>query len=128
MIPLFTDSTPLGERQDLATRLLAVKSDTVGDALDVSVHRFGAGFGKPHFPNSITQSTSFADLVTCHSWFIFRFVCLDSDFWTKEVTEWISMPSYLSSKAKINAINAINDCAERMVLSYQKTTFGMFCK
>ena len=52
MIPLalFSESTPLGERQDLATRLLAVKSDTVGDALDVSGHRFGADVGKPHFP------------------------------------------------------------------------------
>ena len=117
MIPLalFSDSTPLGERQDLAKRLLAVKSDTVGDGLDVSGHRFGAGFGKPHFPNGITVSTSLADLVTCHSWFIFRLLCLDSDFLTKEVTEWINMPSYLTSKAKINAVNAINDCAERGV-------------
>ena len=36
----------------LATRLLVVQSDTVADdGLDVPGHRFGADFGKSHFPN-----------------------------------------------------------------------------
>ena len=73
------------------------------------------GFGKPYFPNGSKESTSLTNLVICHSWLIFRLVCLDSDFLTKEVKKWISMPYYLSSKSKPNAINVINDCAERSV-------------
>ena len=38
-----------------------------------------------------------------------------SAFLNQEVSEWIKLPSYLSSKTKINAVNVINDCAERGV-------------
>ena len=116
MVPLalFSDLTPSDERHNLAERLLAVKSEH-GDMQDIPRCRFGTGFGKPHFPSNITQSTMLADFVAHDSWFIFNLLCLDTDFLIKEVSEWENLSSYLSSKMKINAVNVINDCAERGV-------------
>lgn len=116
MVPLalFSEVTPLDEQHNLANRLLAVKLDH-GNSQNIPRDRFGTGFGKPHFPREINESSTLADFVTYDSWFIFRLVGLNSDFLDKEVTEWIKLPSYLSSKVNIGAINVINDCAERGV-------------
>ena len=114
MVPLalFSEVTPPEERQNLAKRLLALKSDDIND---IPRDRYGTGFGKPRFPTDINESTSLGDFVTCDSWLIFSLLCLDSAFLYQEVNEWIKLPSYLSSKTKINAINVINGCAERGV-------------
>lgn len=116
MVPLalFSEATPSVERHNLAERLLAVRSEAE-DIQNIPRDRFGTGFGKPHFPSDITESTSLADFVSCDSWFIFSLLDLNSDFLNTDVNGWIALPSYLSSKLKTNAINVINDCAERGV-------------
>jgi hypothetical protein len=112
MVPLalFSDLTPSVERQNLAARLLEVRSGA-----DLPRDRFGTGFGKPRFPTKLTPSTTLAELVGVDSWFMFNLLHLESDFLIVDVDQWTEVPSFVSSKSKIDAINVINDCAERGV-------------
>lgn len=115
MIPLalWSDKVPADERRALADRLLAVKSD---NALITPQHRFGTGFGKPRFPtDTITMSTTLADLVGPDSWFIFYNLQLDSEFLMHDVAHWAYLASFNGSLINLNSINVVNDCAERGV-------------
>jgi len=116
MVPLalFSNRTPSDELRQLADRLLAVKSQH-GHTQNIPAERFGTGFGKPKFQPNITHGSKLADFVTQDSWFMFSLLGLDTDFLTEEVSEWMRLPSYLSSATNIGAINVINDCAERGV-------------
>jgi len=115
MIPfaLWSDKVPEDDRRALADKLLALKPD---NALITPQHRFGTGFGKPRFPNdTITISTTLADLVGPDSWFIFYSLQLDSEFLIHDVADWVNLASFNGSLINLNAINVVNDCAERGV-------------
>lgn len=86
MVPLalWSNKVPADERHALVERLLAVKPD---NALIAPQHRFGTGFGQPRFPNTITMSTTLADLVGPDSWFIFHNLQLESEFLMHDVAE-----------------------------------------
>jgi len=68
--------------------------------------RYGSGFGKPKFPDSITGTTILADLVGSDSWYTFETLHLDSrpTFLNKGMSDWESSDEYLA---------ATNDGAER---------------
>jgi len=115
MVPLalWSNKVPAADRRALADSLLAVKPS---NALMTPQNRFGTGFGKPRFPNeAITVSTTLADLVGADSWFIFNGLELDSEFLIHDVADWSNSASYNSSLLNLNAINVVNDCAERGV-------------
>ena len=73
------------------------------------------GFGKPKFPTMLNLSTTLSDLVGTDSWFIFDLFRLDSQFLTEDVEKWPNLISYKTSLKSIEAINLVNDCAERGV-------------
>ena len=115
MVPLalWSDKVPADDRRALADRLLTFKPD---NALANPQHRFGEGFGKPRFPEeTITMSTTLADLVGPDSWFIFHILELDSEFMTRDVVDWSDLPMFKVSGDNLNAINVVNDSAERGV-------------
>lgn len=114
MVPLalFSDVTPDETRRSLADRLLSVKPQS---NRSVPQERFGAGFGKPKFPSTISLSSTLADLVTPDSWFIFNILDLDSGFLAEDVSQWPLSAAYQTSVVNVQAINVINDCAERGV-------------
>ncbi len=86
------------------------------NALITPQHRFGTGFGKPRFPNdTITISTTLADLVGPDSWFIVYSLQLDSEFLIHDVADSVNLASFNGSLINLNAINVVNDCAERGV-------------
>ena len=114
MVPLalFSSKVPTEQRRTLADKLLAVKPAT---ERVTPLNRFGTGFGKPVFPPAITLSTALADLVGPDSWFTFHILQLNPEFLTADVADWPQLAAYQSSVVNLQALNVINDCAERCV-------------
>ena len=114
MVPLalWSKNVPDTDRRALADRLLAVKPAA---DLKSPQDRYGSGFGKPKFPESITATTTLTDLVGSDSWYIFDILQLDSTFLNKDVSDWASSDEYLAAITNIESLNAINDGAERGV-------------
>ena len=77
--------------------------------------RHGTGFGKPNFPSTLNATTTLTDLITEDSWFLFHILQIDSDFLHEGSHTWQDIHSYQQGHQKVNAINVINDCAERGV-------------
>src|SRR6218665_698090 len=59
-LALWSKNVPDTDRRALADRLLAVKPAADLKSLQ---YRYGSGFGKPTFPDSIAAKTTLADLV-----------------------------------------------------------------
>ena len=114
MVPLalFSSKVPPEQRRALADKLLAIKptSERV-----TPLNRFGTGFGKPVFPSAVTLSTNLADLAGPDSWFTFHILQLNSEFLTYDVADWLQLAAYQASAVNLEALNIINDCAERGV-------------
>jgi hypothetical protein len=114
MVPLalFSNKVPKEDRRSLADRLLVLKPT---DSLHQPTARFGSGFGKPTFPTTITLTTTLADLVDVDSWFTFELLKLDGQFLNEAVDDWSNCASYQASLTNLQALNVVNDCAERGV-------------
>ena len=117
MVPYWRDGAFVSfqqnsEKRKLADQLLALQPE---DDIRRPYNRYGTGFGKPNFPQSIEESTSLSDLVTEDSWFTLRLLKVDHKFLTEEVESWPVSPAYNSSLANVAAVNVINDFAERGV-------------
>ena len=114
MIPLalFSGCVPISERQALADALLKLRPV---NALEAPLNRFGNGWGKPRFPLSIECSTRLCDLVGVDSWFTINRLQLDTSFLEIPASEWSKSDAYISSAANVEALNVVNDCAERGV-------------
>lgn len=114
MVPLalFSEKVPMDEKQALADKLLAVKPE---EEVITPCNRFGTGYGKPQFPENITQSTSLAELAGSNSWFTLRILQIDHEFLADKVENWPLCAAYQSSIVSVGAINVINDTAERGV-------------
>jgi len=114
MVPLaiFSTSTPSATRRAIADSLIAIKP---ANGLKVPQHRSGMGFGKPVFPTTISPTTTLADLVGADSWFFFEILQLDPAFLTEDVDAWSESAAYQTSLKNLQAVNVVNDCAERGV-------------
>jgi hypothetical protein len=114
MVPLalWSNKVPVDTRRALADSLLAAKPD---NAVTNPQQKFGTGFGKPRFPTDVPMSTTLADLVGPDSWFMFHVLELNSEFLTNDVADWSSSASFNASLVNLNAMNVVNDCAERGV-------------
>lgn len=114
MVPLalFSSIVPLPDRRALADSLLAVKPST---PIIAPQQRFGTGFGKPVFPSDISLDTNLSDLVERDSWFTFHILKLNPDFLSEDVTDWPESAAFQDSKTNLQALNVINDSAERGV-------------
>lgn len=116
MIPLALFSNQVSEelKRSISDRLQTIKPDP---EVGLPQNRFGTGFGKPRFPQAINLSstTTLADLVGTDSWFMFNILQLNSDFLTKDIGEWKESDAYQNSQTNIQALNVVNDCAERGV-------------
>ena len=116
MVPLalFSNKVPTVERQALADSLLTCKPQ---EEMHVPKNRFGTGFGKPKFPTAtrITESTTLADLVAQDSWFLLNSLQIDHEFLKEPAETWSHSTSYQASLKNIDALNVVNDCAERGV-------------
>eukprot|EP00918_Siedleckia_nematoides_P031604 GHVU01068397.1.p1 GENE.GHVU01068397.1~~GHVU01068397.1.p1 ORF type:complete len:196 (+),score=29.36 GHVU01068397.1:165-752(+) len=111
-IALFSKKVPPEQRYALAISLLAVKPD--GD-LVAPEDRYGTGFGKPEFPSDMSESTTLADLVSKDSWFTMHALQINHEFLAEPVEAWPESAAYQASLANIDALNVINDSAERGV-------------
>ena len=77
--------------------------------------RYGTGYGKPIFPAKIDAYTTLSDLAGIDSWYIFYILGLSDAFLTDDVTTWPQNPDFKEYITKLQAINVINDSAERGV-------------
>jgi hypothetical protein len=111
-LAIFSEATPTDERQALAERLLSLKPE---DDLTVPQKHFGTDFGKPKFPELVTPTTKLADLVGQDSWFIFYILKLNDRFLIEKVEDGAHHAAYQECIQHVQAINVINDCAERGV-------------
>lgn len=113
MVPfaLFSSKVPAEVRSDIAKSMLLIKPET---ELVTPQNRFGTGYGKPQF-QTVTSSTSLGDLVGLDSWFTFHILQLDAAFLTDDVADWPHSAAFQASAANVQAINVINDSAERGV-------------
>ena len=114
MVPLalFSSKVPSEQRRALADKLLAVRPTT---EQVTPLNRFGVGFGKPVFPSAVTLTTTLADLAGPDSWFIFHILQLRPEFLSNDVVDWPQHAAYQASAVNLQALNVINDCAERGV-------------
>jgi hypothetical protein len=114
MVPLalWSSKVPDIERRALADRILAVKPDT--EVLKPQT-RFGMGFGKPKFPKTITLTSTLADFAGIDSWYTFHLLQLNPAFMIEDVANWPLSVAYQQSLENLQAVNVINDCAERGV-------------
>ena len=83
------------------------------DGMALPHDRYGTGFGKPKFPTAITDTTRLGDLVSADSWYIVELKEMDMDFLNDDVENCPGHPSFLSSKGKMNSLNAANDSTGR---------------
>ena len=77
--------------------------------------RYGTGFGKPEFPSDLSESTTLADLVSKDSWFTMYALQINHKFLEEPVAAWPESSDYQHSLRNIDALNVVNDCAERGV-------------
>ena len=110
-LAIFSDIVPKSKLQHLADKLVSVKPP---DELKLPQDRYGTGFGKPKFPDTISETTRLGDLVTGDSWFIVQLLEMNMDFLDDDVDNWPGHPSFLISK-KMTCLNVVNDSAERNV-------------
>ena len=73
------------------------------------------GWGKPRFPLSIDRSMRLCDFVHVYSWFTIYRLQLDTNFLQIPVNEWNKIAAYIFSAANVDAVNVVNDGAERGV-------------
>lgn len=113
MVPLalWSSKVPPQERKAIANAMLASKPNSTNAAFKLQ-GRYGMDFRKPKFPKHLTANTTLSYLVGADSWFLFY---LDSKFLLEDVSEWSNSASYTTSLTKLQAINVVNDCAERGV-------------
>ena len=113
MVPLalWSSKVPDIEQRALADRILAVKPDT--EVLKPQT-RFGMGFGKPKFPKTITLTSTLADFAGI-LWYTFHLLQLNPAFMIEDVANWPLSVAYQQSLENLQAVNVINDCAERGV-------------
>ena len=112
-LALFSDKVPTDERGAFANQLLTFKTAV---AIVAPRKQCGSSYGKPaEFPNNITSATSLADLVNEDSWFTLHILQVDIDFLIEDVNDWSKSSAYQESLADIEALNVINDYAERRV-------------
>ena len=78
-------------------------------------YRYGTGFGKPRFPENVSQNTALADLVGKDSWFTMNILQIDDQFLTDDVDTWSQSQACQSSQRNILAVNVVNNSAERGV-------------
>ena len=111
-LPLFSHFTSCAEKSLLADRLLEIQPAA---PVTSPRGRYRTGFGKPQFPpkEGITLSTKLAYFVLLDSWFMFYALKLQPSFLNEEVSRWPESGAYQASITNIQAINVINDCAER---------------
>ena len=81
----------------------------------VTPNRYGTGFGKPRFPENVTQTTTLADLAGKDSWFAVNILQIDGQFLTDNVDTWSQSQAYQSSLRNVLVVNVVNDSAERRV-------------
>jgi len=114
MVPLalFSNKVPQEEKRALGDRLLTVKPPEV---IHTPCDRFGTGFGKPKFPTGINRSTMLADLVSQDSWFTLQILEIDHEFLAEDVGSRSNFAAYQASVVNVDAMNVVNDCAERGV-------------
>lgn len=112
MVPLalFSDLVPDDQREELAVRLLELKPEIRPEAPS---QRHGTGFGRPTFPAAPSAETRLTDLVGVDSWFTLQLLQVDTSFLEVETRSWEMTQAYKSSKVKAQAVNVINDSAER---------------
>ena len=114
MIPfsLFSDLVAYSVKDEMAKKLLSLQPNS---PVITPSGRHGTGFGKPNFPRTLNATTTLTDLITEDSWFLFHASQIDSGFLHKGSHTWQDIGSYQQGQEKVNAINVINDCAERGV-------------
>ena len=114
MVPLalFSSVVPHDHRRALADRLLEVQPDF---PVTNPQGRFGTGLGKPRFPDDLTEKTTLADFVGPDSWYLFHHLKLDWAFLVTDVQEWTNSTAYQTSWTNVEALNVVNDSAERGV-------------
>ena len=79
----------------------------------VTPNRYGTGFGKPRFPENVTQTTTLADLAAKDSWLAMNNLQIDGQFLTDDVDTWSQSQAYQSSLRNVLVVNVVNDSAER---------------
>ena len=114
MVPLslFSNKVPAEEKRSIADRLLSIKPSEIPNS---PVNRFETGYGKPKFPTNISHSTTLTNLIDQDSWFFFKLLQIDSEFLALDVDTWQSTSSYQRALQNVQAINVVNDGAERAV-------------
>ena len=114
MLPLalFSDKVPAAEKRALADRIVEHKPDDL--PMRAPTERFGTGFGKPKFP-ALSPSVRLADLVNADCWFGLQLLHIDPAFLSLDVEDWATTEAFQARLANVQAINTVNDCAERGV-------------
>lgn len=111
-IALFSTKVSTEQRRALALSLLAAKPDSHVSSPE---NRFGTGFGKPTFPEHISESTELSDFVSKDSWFSMALLKIDDRFLEEPVESWADSQAYQDSLTNVHSLNVINDSAERGV-------------
>ena len=111
-LALWSNYVPANKRHAIADCLLAVKQ---AFRLPSPQDRLGLGFGKPKFQEDITLATALADLLVNDLWYTFQILQIESQFLTEDVSNWSSRNDYQAAMTNIEALNVINNCAERGV-------------
>ena len=114
MIPLalFSLKVTAIQKSEIASKLVSLKPSF---RIQVPRSRYGNGFGKPSFPQEVTVSSKLSDFVSEDSWLLFQLLEVEGDFLKLPVSEWLDQEDYLTAAEKANAVNAVNDVAERAV-------------
>ena len=102
--------------------LSCVKKDQISKAIQnhnavTLTNRHGTSFGKPNFPvvSKNQKNRSLSMFVGPDSLGFFRILRLESEFLKYPSSEWSNRSSYQYAKKVVDAIQVVNDAAERGV-------------
>ena len=114
MLPLalFNDKVPAAERRALADAIMEHKPADL--PVRVPRERLGADFGKPKFP-ALSPSSRLADLANADCWFGIQHLHIDPALLALSAEDWVTNAAFQAGLANVQAINTVNDCAERGV-------------
>jgi hypothetical protein len=115
MVPpsLFSSKIPDNEKRCLADKLLSFTQDNRKTVALATQQKFGTGFGKPNFPQNVSQSSTLADLAGLASWFTLRALDMQPSFLNEDVTNWSQSAACQQSLDNVHAVNVVNDAAQR---------------
>lgn len=105
-LSFFDNEVETEEKREMVKALTKSKIQTVDEQNQ---------YKPPCKPTEIHKNSCLSDFITAQSYDFFEILNIDKDFLTKDPEEWPQMKEYIVAQKRVQALQVVNDIAERAV-------------